>query len=79
MSRLWENCIARFARRLQGLCRRLLHPAESAEDASSEVFVRVARMLTSYNGSVPFERWLFRALSGKNLCGRIFGTTCVTD
>lgn len=53
----------RFARRVQGLCRHLLRSAESAEDASSEVFVRVARMLTSYNGSVPFERWLFSIAS----------------
>jgi RNA polymerase sigma-70 factor (ECF subfamily) len=53
----------RFARRVRGLCRHLLRSAESAEDASSEVFVRVARMLTSYNGSVPFERWLFSIAS----------------
>lgn len=53
----------RFARRVRGLCLHLLRSAESAEDASSEVFVRVARMLTSYNGSVPFERWLFSIAS----------------
>ena len=53
----------RFARRVQGLCRHLLRSAESAEDASSEVFVRVTRMLESYNGSVPFEHWLFSIAS----------------
>ena len=53
----------RFARRVQGLCRHLLRSAESAEDASSEVFVRMARILASYNGSVPFERWLFSIAS----------------
>ena len=53
----------RFARRVQGLCRHLLRSAESAEDDGSEVFVRVARMLDSYNGSVPFERWLFSIAS----------------
>ncbi len=53
----------RFARRVQGLCRHLLRSAESAEDASSEVFMRMARMFASYNGSVPFERWLFSIAS----------------
>lgn len=53
----------RFARRVRGLCRHLLRSAEDAEDAASEVFVRVARMLTSYNDSVPFERWLFSIAS----------------
>jgi RNA polymerase sigma-70 factor (ECF subfamily) len=53
----------RFSRRVQGLCRHLLRSAESAEDASSEVFMRMARMLASYNGSLPFERWLFSIAS----------------
>ena len=53
----------RFSRRVQGLCRHLLRSAESAEDASSEVFMRMARTLASYNGSVPFERWLFSIAS----------------
>jgi len=53
----------RFARRVQGLCRHLLRSAESAEDASSEVFMRMARMFASYNASVPFERWLFSIAS----------------
>lgn len=53
----------RFARRVEGLCRYVLRSAESAEDASSEVFVRVARMLESYDRSVPFERWLFSIAS----------------
>ncbi len=53
----------RFARRVQGLCRHLLRSAESAQDASSEVFLRMARMLATYNSSVPFERWLFSIAS----------------
>jgi len=53
----------RFSRRVLGLCRHLLRSAESAEDAGSEVFLRMARMLASYNGSVPFERWLFSIAS----------------
>ena len=53
----------RFARRVQGLCRHLLRSAESAEDASSEVFMRMARMFASYDDSMPFERWLFSIAS----------------
>jgi RNA polymerase sigma-70 factor (ECF subfamily) len=53
----------RFARRVQGFCRHMLRSEESAEDAGSEVFVRVARMLASYNDSMPFERWLFSIAS----------------
>lgn len=53
----------RFARRVQGLCRHMLRSQGSAEDAGSEVFVRVARMLASYNDSMPFERWLFSIAS----------------
>ena len=53
----------RFARRVQGLCRHLLRSAVSAEDASSEVFMRMARMFASYDDSMPFERWLFSIAS----------------
>ena len=32
----------------------------SAEDAASEVFLKVQRSIESYNGSIPFPRWLLR-------------------
>ncbi|HEV2487598.1 MAG TPA: sigma-70 family RNA polymerase sigma factor [Terracidiphilus sp.] len=50
----------RYARRVFGLCRYLLDSRESAEDATSEVFVKLQRSVESYDGSIPFPRWLLR-------------------
>jgi RNA polymerase sigma-70 factor (ECF subfamily) len=49
-----------YARRVFGLCRYMLDSQESAEDATSEVFVKLQRSIESYNGSVPFPRWLLQ-------------------
>lgn len=50
----------RFARRVFGLCRYMLGSPESAEDATSEVFLKLQRSIKSYDGSIPFPRWLLR-------------------
>ena len=50
----------RYARRVFGLCRYMLDARESAEDATSEVFLKLERSLESYDGSTPFPRWLLR-------------------
>jgi RNA polymerase sigma-70 factor, ECF subfamily len=50
----------RYARRVVGLCRYMLNSQESAEDATSEVFLRLQRSIESYDGSIPFSRWLLR-------------------
>src|SRR5207247_1665369 len=52
-----------FARRVLGLCRHMLGSQENAEDACGEVFLRLPDVIASYNGSVPFERWLFSIAS----------------
>ena len=49
-----------YARRVFGLCRYMLDSQESAEDATSEVFLKLQRSIESYNGSTPFPRWLLR-------------------
>jgi RNA polymerase sigma-70 factor (ECF subfamily) len=49
---------ARFARRVFGLCRHLLGSREAAEDARSEVFLRLPRALGTYDPTRPFTRWL---------------------
>lgn len=49
----------RFAPRVFGLCRHLLGRSEAAEEATSEVFLRVQRSLRRYNSSLPFQNWLF--------------------
>src|SRR5712691_6807933 len=48
----------RYVRRVFGLCRYML--GESAEDATSEVFLKLQRSIESYDGSIPFPRWLLR-------------------
>lgn len=50
----------RYARRVFGLCRYMLDSRESAEDATSEVFLKLQRSIASYDGSIPFPRWLLR-------------------
>lgn len=47
-----------YARRVQGLCRHLLGSPEAAEDATSEVFLRVQRSMNTYDSALPFPRWL---------------------
>ncbi|MBZ5616716.1 MAG: sigma-70 family RNA polymerase sigma factor [Acidobacteriia bacterium] len=53
----------RYARRVFGLCRYMLASRESAEDAMSEVFLKLQRSIGSYDGSVPFPNWLLRVAS----------------
>lgn len=50
----------RYVQRVFGLCRYLLNSRESAEDATGEVFLKLQRSLESYDGSIPFPRWLLR-------------------
>ena len=50
----------RYFRRVLGLCRYMLGSQESAEDATSEVFLKLQRSIASYDGSIPFLRWLLR-------------------
>jgi RNA polymerase sigma-70 factor (ECF subfamily) len=40
------------------LCRRLLGPGPGAEDAASEVFLRVRGGLDRYDPGQPFRRWI---------------------
>ena len=50
----------RHVRRVFGLCRYMLDSRERAEDATSEVFLKLQRSIESYDGSIPFLRWLLR-------------------
>jgi len=45
-----------YARRVFGLCRYMLDSRESAEDATSEVFLKLQRSIESYDRSTPFHR-----------------------
>src|ERR1700686_3382174 len=50
----------RYVRRVLGLCRYMLDSRETAEDATSEVFLKLQRSIESYDRSTPFPRWLLR-------------------
>src|SRR5579864_9767293 len=50
----------RYVRRVFGLCRYMLNSRENAEDATSEVFLKLQRSIESYDGSIPFPQWLLR-------------------
>jgi RNA polymerase sigma-70 factor (ECF subfamily) len=50
----------RYFRRVFGLCRYMLDSRESAEDATGEVFLKLQRSIETYDGSIPFPRWLLR-------------------
>ena len=50
----------RYVQRVFGLCRYILESRENAEDATSEVFVKLQRSIEGYDGSIPFPRWLLR-------------------
>ncbi len=52
-----------FSRRVFGLCRHLLGTTEAAEDATSEVFLRVQRGMSSFDQALPFPRWLLSVAS----------------
>jgi RNA polymerase sigma-70 factor, ECF subfamily len=54
---------AEFGRRVLGLCRQLLGSPEAAEDARSEVFLRLPRALERYDQGLPFDRWLLSVTS----------------
>src|ERR1700757_5307205 len=50
----------RYVRRVFGLCHYMLNSRESAEDATSEFFLKLQRSIANYDGSIPFPRWLLR-------------------
>jgi RNA polymerase sigma-70 factor, ECF subfamily len=54
-----------YARRVFGLCRYMLDSRESAEDATSEVFLKLQRSIESYDGSTLFHRWLLRVTANQ--------------
>jgi RNA polymerase sigma-70 factor, ECF subfamily len=52
-----------FGPRVLGLCRHLLGSAEAAEDARSEVFLRLPRAIATYDPARPFDHWLLSVTS----------------
>ncbi len=54
--RLYGAAIFRF-------CRRLLPAREDAEDATTEIFMKVRQKLGTYDSSRPFTAWLYKVAS----------------
>ena len=52
-----------FGGRVLGLCRHLLGSPEAAEDARSDVFLRLPRAIDRYDPALPFDRWLLSVTS----------------
>jgi RNA polymerase sigma-70 factor (ECF subfamily) len=54
-----------YARRVFGLCRYMLDSSQGAEDACSDVFLKLQRSIESYDGSIPFLSWLLRVAANQ--------------
>ena len=59
----------RFSRRVLGLCFHLLGSREDAEDATSEVFLKVRGALHRYDPSSPFRPWVLSIATNHCLDG----------
>ena len=58
--------VARYARRVHDLARRMLRDATEAEDVSQHAFLNAFRALPRFDPRRPFRHWLLRITS--NLC-----------
>ena len=55
----WEEIVQRFHRRVYNLCYRFAGTAEDAEDLTQDVFLKVYRTVTSFDGEkASFGTWL---------------------
>jgi RNA polymerase sigma-70 factor (ECF subfamily) len=52
------DLVARFQAEVYGLCVRLLHHRQDAEDVSQEVFLRIFRSLRSWDPTRPLRPWI---------------------
>lgn len=56
----WADLYRQFAPAVFRFCRRAMPSREDAEDATSEVFLKVRGKLDQYDASRPFNAWLYR-------------------
>ncbi len=56
----WAEVYTQFAPGVFRFCRRAMPSREDAEDATSEVFLKVRGKLDQYDASRPFSAWLYR-------------------
>src|ERR1700733_103170 len=59
----WGELYRRYAPAIFRFCRRLLPAREDAEDATTEIFMKVRQKLGTYDASRPFTAWLYKVSS----------------
>lgn len=61
----WADLYRQFAPAVFRFCRRAMPSREDAEDATSEVFLKVRGKLDQYDDSRPFNAWLYRVAANQ--------------
>jgi len=56
----WGDLYRKFAGPIFRFCRRALPTREDAEDATTEIFMKVREKLGQYDSSRPFQAWLYK-------------------
>lgn len=64
--RAFDTLVARYERRVYGICYRYFGDAADAEDAMQDTFVTLLRRAQTYSGSAAFSTWLYRVAT--NAC-----------
>jgi RNA polymerase sigma-70 factor, ECF subfamily len=59
----WGELYRQYAPAIFRFCRRALPTREDAEDATTEVFMKVRQKLGTYDSTRPFTAWLYKVAS----------------
>ena len=59
----WGELYGQYAPAIFRFCRRALPTREDAEDATTEIFMKVRQKLGTYDASRPFTAWLYKVAS----------------
>jgi RNA polymerase sigma-70 factor, ECF subfamily len=59
----WGELYRQYAPAIFRFCRRALPAREDAEDATTEIFMKVRQKLGTYDSSRPFTAWLYKVAS----------------
>jgi len=59
----WGELYRQHAAAIFRFCRRVLPAKEDAEDATTEIFMKVRQKLGTYDSSRPFTAWLYKVAS----------------
>lgn len=59
----WGDLYGQYAAAIFRFCRRALPTKEDAEDATTEIFMKVKQKLGTYDSSRPFTAWLYKVAS----------------